>query len=272
MSAAAAPSETYGFLPFQGERVFHGFHESALGPVPVACAVIASPVHEEKKCSHRPLVDLARLTASRGVACLRFDYRYTGDSSGEPSRLSLSSMAADLGLAIDRARALSGLHKVDLVGLRLGADVAAIVTECHEFVDRLVLAAPVISGARYLSQARVRSRIRGAMTYGDARGPRDELAGTFDFDGHPISADAQRELQAHDLLRRASPFGHKVMCLDITARGRPTQTISALAEQLERRGASVLLRTVAEVPFWNALEPTETQAFSEAVCSFLLSR
>ena len=66
---------------------------------------------------------------------------------------------------------------------------------------------PVVKGSRYVSQAKLRSKIRGALTTpngGDAAAASD---GSFDFDGHLISANAVALLEAHDLLSRTTSLG-----------------------------------------------------------------
>lgn len=291
---APATTERYAFIERQGERLFVGWHlpadwpevASVSPPAPLspqssareergrgwggACAILVSPIHEEKKATHRPLVDLARALAARGVPCIRFDYRGSGDSTGDPARLTLSAMCEDLRSAMAEAIAVCGTTRFALVGLRLGADAAAIVAEENPAIERLVLVAPLGKGARYVGQARLRSRIRGALTGPEDEGPRPEGEGGFDYDGHILSAAAVAELEAHDLAARTGRIPARVLCLDLCAKEKPTAVLEGLAEALRARATSVALRAIVEEPFWNALGPVEPRAFLSTVAEELL--
>jgi pimeloyl-ACP methyl ester carboxylesterase len=261
-SSSASVHESYEFLPFGGESLFVGWYLPA-GP-PAALVLLVSPIHEEKKAAHRPLVDLARALAGRGVACVRFDYRGSGDSTGDPAGLTLTSMREDTLRVVEAARERLGALDLTLVGLRLGADVTALVAEQLEGLRRLVLVTPVGKGSRYLSQARLRSKIRGALT-GPSSGSADADAEGFDFDGHYVSPKAIEELESYDLATRESPLACRVVCLDICAREKPTAAMESLAVSLGARTDDSSLSAVVGEPFWNALGPVEPCAFIAAV-------
>jgi len=313
--------ETYEYIPVRGERMFLGLHipdethSSRLDWKP-GCVVIASPVHEEKKSAHRPLVDLARALEARRLPCVRFDYVGTGDSTGDPSSVTLSGMTDDLRAAVQHARDATGVSNVALVGLRLGADVAALVAEDDSDVRLLALVAPVGQGRRYVRDMRMRSRIRGAMTepvdrsseHGDVaaapsppshlpremgarpeegpgeggasgrRGEAGRLAVpamtrtatvALDYDGHPVSPRMIAELESHDLLSRTASIGASVLCLDVRAKPQPSAPLTALADALRTRAASVDARAVVDEPFWNALGPVEPWECIGAVTDWL---
>jgi pimeloyl-ACP methyl ester carboxylesterase len=259
-------AERYEFLPHLGERLLVGWHlPEPLPPSVPLVAVLASPLHEEKKAAHRPLVDLARALAARGLPCVRFDYRGSGDSTGEPTAVTLTTMREDLSHVLREAMARLGAASAALVGVRLGADAAGLVAEEAPEVSRLVLVVPVGKGSRYVSQARLRSKIRGALT-GPADGESSlEERGGFDFDGHPLSPEAIGQLETHNLAARTASIGARVLCLDLCAREKPTAVLEALAEALHSRVSEVRLRAVVEEPFWNALGPVEPLAFQAAV-------
>lgn len=249
------------FASPRGERVFRVWHlpEGAV----TAAAVLASPVHEEKKAAHRPLVDLARRLAARGVSCLRFDWRGSGDSGGDPGDLSLLSMREDLLDALEAMRERVPGVPLHLLGVRLGADLCGLVAEERDDVARIVLTVPIGKGSRYLAQARLRSKLRGALTSETASA--SARADGLDLDGHFLSASAVAQLEAHDLAGREAPLRCDVTCLDICGRERASAPLQSLADALAPRARSVEVRVAVEQPFWNALGPVEPTAFHDEV-------
>ena len=65
--------------------------------------------------------------AAQGWHVLRFDYFGTGDSAGEFDEADLTGWEADIEQALDELLDMAGARKVALVGLRLGATLAARV-------------------------------------------------------------------------------------------------------------------------------------------------
>jgi len=133
--------------------LFAWYHE-----VPVlrtdCVAVICPPVGSEYTRSHRSLRHLADRLARAGIPALRFDYHGAGDSPGtdlDPRRV--EAWRANVLAAIAHARAVSGRARVFLVGVRLGATLAALATAEAE-VDRLVLWNPCVKGSSYARELR----------------------------------------------------------------------------------------------------------------------
>jgi pimeloyl-ACP methyl ester carboxylesterase len=123
---------------------------------------------------------------------LRFDYSGTGDSWGDLSDASIDQWVADVGAAV-REMEMSGATEISLVGLRLGATLAALSACEQQSVRKVVLWEPVLDGARYVATLRAlhdswlseeRGNGRGASctsddTFSDrwTASLRDELAG-----------------------------------------------------------------------------------------------
>ncbi|WP_277182778.1 serine aminopeptidase domain-containing protein [Caballeronia sp. BR00000012568055] len=114
--------------------------------------VLCQPYGHESAWAHKALRYLAEELTRFDIPVLRFDYLATGDSAdGALEGDQLDGMAADVGAAIDYLRASTGVTKVTLCGLRLGATLAALASH-HPLVDSLALLAPVINGRRYLRE------------------------------------------------------------------------------------------------------------------------
>jgi pimeloyl-ACP methyl ester carboxylesterase len=121
---------------------------------------------------------LASTLAHDGFHVLRFDYYGTGDSSGGPRDGSLSEWCQNIVTAAADLKECSGVTKVSLLGLRLGATLAALTPMD---VTNLVLWDPVVDGRKYLDELRsIHTRKFSSLLYPPrlpARGRGGELLG-----------------------------------------------------------------------------------------------
>jgi len=102
---------------------------------------------------------LATQLERAGFTAMRFDYSGTGDSGGESTAASLDDWLADIGLAAERLRSVSGAPRLVVVGLRLGATLAALAAARGAVAARhLVLWDPVVDGGAYLRELAVQHR------------------------------------------------------------------------------------------------------------------
>lgn len=115
--------------------------------------LLCHPWGQEYLRAHRSMHQLARRLAAAGHPVLKFDYSGTGDSGGEMIEATLAHWQADIGEAIAELRDASGARKVSLVGLRLGAALAAeVALQRPAEVDSLVLWDPVWNGRAWLDE------------------------------------------------------------------------------------------------------------------------
>lgn len=131
----------------------------------------------EGLAARRAWADLADRLAAAGLPTLTFDWPGTGDSLGDdrdPDRL--AAWRAGLDAALDTIVAETGVAEVAVVGLRLGATVAAEVTARRPEVAVFVAGAPVVSGRLFVREQKSLSRmlrVRGEDDPPDA----DEIDG-----------------------------------------------------------------------------------------------
>lgn len=111
----------------------------AVPPRRARAAVLCNPGSVELIYAHRALRHLALRLSRAGMHVVRFDYFGTGDSGGDESTITMEGMQRDVRAAIEAVRDISGAGRVDLLGLRLGANVAALVAEADSGIGSLVL-------------------------------------------------------------------------------------------------------------------------------------
>ncbi len=116
---------------------FHPVEGGAPSPAVLMCHGFTGQRQE----AHFLFVHAARAFARAGVAVLRFDFRGSGESSGEFRDMTFEAEVADALVAFDY---LAGRREVDadrvaVLGLSLGGAVAACVAGRQERVTALVL-------------------------------------------------------------------------------------------------------------------------------------
>lgn len=180
---------------------------------------------------------------------LRFDYRGLGDSSGDAADGGREQWCEDVLQALEELEALSGVKEVRIVGLRLGAALAATAIGSrrrrpgHSTVSHLVLWDPVLSGHEFLSVAtRMMSeflndpgRFPTAARDGVSRAPADALL------GYSYPDTLRRSLGEIDILA-LDPWPPVSTSIVMSA---PSPRCVDLAERLRAAGSEVAYEVVA---------------------------
>ncbi len=135
-----------------GGGLFGWFHEPAAAHRSVAVA-ICNPIGDDIIRAHRPLRHLSEELAAAGFAVLRFDFHGTGDSEGdERAPGCVARWRRDLATAIDELRARTGATQVSVVGMRLGATLAAEVAATRSDVRSVALWHPFVDGPAFVTE------------------------------------------------------------------------------------------------------------------------
>jgi uncharacterized protein len=164
-------------------------------------AVLCYPWGPEYVHAHRVMRQLAIRLAGAGIHTLRFDFFGTGDSAGEMVDADLGTWEADIELAMEELRDIVGSARMTLIGLRLGATLAArVAVRRPRDVDNLALWDPIVSGPDYLASL-------GAAAAPAASGP--PLA----VRGFPMTAEMHRDLRAIALAPPFTPPGTRGLTL-----------------------------------------------------------
>jgi alpha/beta superfamily hydrolase len=154
---APSPEQFLGQGPEGHEEIeFFGAREAMFGcrhmpasGTATAGVVVCSPVLTDAAVNHHREVRIGRWLARAGLAAQRFQYRGTGESDGDPSRLSFSSLLDDARAAATHLREHCGVEQVGFLGTRVGALVASRVARDFEGAP-LALWQPVVDPRRYL--------------------------------------------------------------------------------------------------------------------------
>lgn len=118
--------------------------------------VMCSAIGYEELGTHRSWYELSTKFADSNFPTLRFDYHGVNDSLGSEDdadrvKMWISSVIE----AVDFLRTTTGVKKITLVGLRLGATLASIAATCLRDIDHLVLLAPVVTGRGYIRELKL---------------------------------------------------------------------------------------------------------------------
>lgn len=208
-------------------RQLLGFHHQPTGKARPTAVLCCHPAPQEYMRTYRAVKNLADGLARSGMHVLRFDWSGTGDSAGRVREARLETWQQDFALAAEELLDLSGARKLAIVGLRLGASIAALACARPKAVvaDTLLLWDPVVSGAAWLDAA-----ARAHQWHLDQH--RIELSpDPGSLLGYPLSVALRGDLEALDL--RALPVPSKGRRIFLLPRAVPEQAALAAAWSAE---------------------------------------
>jgi alpha-beta hydrolase superfamily lysophospholipase len=189
-----------------GNDLFGWLHETPR-PAPVG-VVVCAPFGYEAICAHRSLRAFAEEIARSGIPTLRFDYAGTGDSSDPEGTVDQVALwTQDILAAAQELKARTGVERVCLLGIRLGAllaaraSIEAAAQGAPGLIESLICVGPVLSGRRYLRELRLTQRFGDGLSgsaeegQGAARGGQNQLeAGGFCLPAATVEALGRLDL------------------------------------------------------------------------------
>jgi alpha-beta hydrolase superfamily lysophospholipase len=143
------------YFPSGEYQLFGWLHRAANEGGADLGVVICNPFGYEALCAHRAIRVLADEIAESGMPALRFDYVGTGDSGDlRTTADEIELWIGDVVAAANELRRRTGVTRICLLGIRLGAILATLASNRLDFAVDLAAIAPVVSGRKYLSQLR----------------------------------------------------------------------------------------------------------------------
>jgi dienelactone hydrolase len=190
------------YFPSGDQQLFAWLHRAAAADATDWGVVICKPFGYEALCAHRSMRAFAQTAAGLGMPALRFDYLGSGDSADiDPATDQVEAWTRDIVCAVTELRRRTGVMRICLLGFRLGALLATLAArDCQ--ADALALVAPVVSGRKYLREARAALLAGEAAEEARSEGPRS-MRGSAERDmevnGFALAVATVASLSALDL-------------------------------------------------------------------------
>ncbi|WP_400766133.1 hypothetical protein [Methylosinus sporium] len=213
--------------------------------------VMCASIGYEGLCAHQSWRVLADRLAAAGLPTLRFDYPGEGDSLGDPADPAIvDAWREQIRAAVRWMREAIGVREVALVGLRLGAALAAEIGG----VERLVQIAPVVKGSSYLRELKMMARVLAASGATPEASVAAATAGDdIRLEGFTITAPMAAAIKRIDLTRLETAPAERVLVLhDPAATPAPDYL-----QRLQSLGATVETRELLD---YRALTPAPMPA------------
>lgn len=204
-----------------GEQNLFGWLHAPAAPQAKVGVVICKPFGFEALCGHSSMRKFAEAAAGLGLPTLRFDYLGTGDSPEIDLRADqVDIWTRDIVAAAAELRRRTGVERICLVGIRLGALLAARAARDISGIAALFTIAPVVNGKRYVTELRT-TRLASLMgmppVAADNRFGGDIEAlnpGLMEFTGYSLSADSIAALTSIKLSAADAPPGAEWFIVD----------------------------------------------------------
>ena len=256
--------ETPLFFKNNGYNLFGVLHEPDGKPLPLHPAprtlgiVFCHPFAEEKLISHRLMVNLARALTNKGTYCLRFDFMGHGDSEGNFEDSTLETRLSDIRNAVDFFKMRTNPAKVGLLGVRLGATLAALTNANLTGLDFLILISPIIDGKTYIENC-LRSNLTTQMaTHKKILKDRTALINDLmngekvNIDGYLLTQPLFQQTSECDLLQKPlTPPPHSLVIQISRKDANPVDSaLQKIVQAFEKSGGQAVALNLREDNFW----------------------
>ncbi len=248
-----------------------GFYHPPEPGVVVKGDVLVVPAFAEEMNRCRSMVTLqAQAFAALGMGTLVVDMGGTGDSLGEFDQADWTGWRADLQLGIAWLRQ-HGNGCNTLLGIRLGALMAAELALEDDQIQQLLLWVPVVAGKPYWTQF-LRIRIAaemglvGGIKSTDALRQQSARGQVVETSGYLVGPTLALQLDTLEMPDGERLRGRKVAWFEVASHAdSPLPRANAkLAEDWRAKGVDVTVSQVVGALFWQVHERAEAPALVEA--------
>jgi uncharacterized protein len=228
------------------DRRLFGIYEAAQRSLASHGVVLCHPWGAEYIHAYRAMRQLAKMLTVNGIHTLRFDYFATGDSDGDAEMGDLDAWQYDIQSAIKELKDTTEVARVSLVGLRLGATLAAkVAVRMGEEVTSLVLWDPVVSGVEYLTEIQRAARTgwwqpRSAMARPEHQGQAHEIM------GFPLTESVAAALERIDLAALAPALPLRTLVVA----SQPLGSHANFQRSLDQRQVQLAIEHIDSPPGW----------------------
>ena len=236
--------------------------------------VVIHPFAEEKKSSHRTLVELSRELYKKGFPVLMFDLRGCGDSEGDFASIRLSDWLTDIDRAISVLKLHTQLLKLGIIGLRLGAYLSLCYTSLHPNISEYIWIEPVIKPLDYLRKSLRHKLMKELCTDGAITSTRDSLLQnlqhniSIDFDGYEIGSGLYHDLaaeQERETIAKKPEHIPKGLVVSISMNGKETKAV----QEIRALWPELNYDTVQMELFWNKVDDVDNEKLIFTICNYL---
>ena len=231
------------------QRPLFGWLHRPAGGTARGGVVICPPLGIEAICVYFSTRTLADRLAEAGIAVVRFDYDGTGDSFGAQDDAGRTpAWLGSVTAALDALRG-TGIGPVGLVGIRMGALLAATIAEHDRDLAAVVLWDPCISGRSFLRE----QRAFRLLSIGG-----DDADRAVDAPGMRFDAETVEGMEQLDLLRAGGMLAPRVLVLEDPERPRSRRLAGRLGdtgvEWTEATGQAALLDPPRQEPPYEVID------------------
>jgi dienelactone hydrolase len=155
---------------------------------------------------------LSERAAAAGVPTLRFDYDGSGDSAGDdrdPERV--RAWIESVQHAVDELKRATGVASVYVLGVRLGAALAALAVKDRGDVAGYIAVAPVVSGKHYMRELRA---LQMALSLHEPPAGWSAPDGEREAAGFVLTSETQAALSELDLAKSSVVPSRRILLLD----------------------------------------------------------
>jgi alpha/beta superfamily hydrolase len=225
--------------------------------------IIIHPYGEEKKSSHRFLVELSRMLASAGFNVMQFDLFGFGDSHGKSKGFSINSWLKDLEIIYQYFRQETGISEIGVIGLRFGSYVGLLsALRCESNVKSLVLIEPVFDAIKFFKRTLTDKYIKELIIHGNIINNDKKIFkdltenGSIDINGYTFTQSFYQELKDYQ-----SKIIFDQLCTDeififkISLTGKLSHDILDFIKKVNIGNRSVFSHGFKFLSFWQMIEP-----------------
>jgi len=201
----------------RAERRLYGVYHPPSQPSRRAAVLLCYPSVQEYMRAHWAFRRLGGMLAREGFPVLRFDYYGTGDSAGDYREATIDLWCSNIREAATELQELADVREISMIGLQLGATLAAQAVARGQAVRDLVLWEPAAEGRAHIRDLRSLEKLKYEIV---RQGPRIQARELLGYEFPP-------EVAA-DLARAAFP---QVTCLPteriliFAAKARPAHSV-----------------------------------------------